>query len=72
MQIENLFEKDLTELQKKVEELKKENPDITTRVYEGRAPITLDDIWTKLCEIDLRLSSAFNEHILVNGIWRKP
>jgi len=74
MDIQNLRETDLVELQKKVEELKKENPDITTKVYqmEETGPATLKDVYDKLCSIELRLSTAFNEHVLINGIWRKP
>ena len=76
MDIRNLEQPDVEELQRKVEELKKRNPDITARVYDmsnvASAPVTLNDVWEKLCAIELRLSTAFNEHVLVNGIWRKP
>lgn len=74
MQIDNLRKEDVDEILKKVEELKKENPEIKSVVYKMTSPpsVTLEHVYAKLCEIQVTLSLAFNEHVLVNGIWRKP
>jgi len=75
MEIKNLFESDVTELEKKIGELKKENPDITHRVFKmDEIPnITIfdkvDEILEQVKTLQRTLDLIFADHVLINGKW---
>jgi len=72
----NLTEPNVDELKKKLEELKKDNPDLGYRFFEqkdeiapDRQEITLNNVMNKLEDIERQLNYIFGEHFLVDGKW---
>ena len=79
MEIKNLFESDVSELEKKIDDLKKGNPSITHRVYkmQDTTDTTLSNLISdrvselseKVKAIQQTLDLIFADHVLIDGKW---
>lgn len=71
MNIENLREMDVASLKQKVEEIKKENPLVTSEVYKmdniSDVISRLDSITEKLLDLERKFDRTFDGNGLING-----
>lgn len=83
MQIENLTPGDAVELEEKLSEMKKQNPDIEYRVLEmgdlketlGKGKVEnemLQEISDKIDALNGNFNRIFGEHILIKGEFKLP
>jgi len=74
MQIENLRDKDVETLSKTVEEIRTENPNITSRIYQmpDPGPSDIEKLTVQIQRLTELMEFVFGGHVLINGNWVRP
>lgn len=80
-EIRNLTDANVSELEEKLDELQKENPDIEYRFFrqddpketltESEVKARLDEINAKLGTLIDRFNLVFGNHFLIDGRWER-
>jgi hypothetical protein len=79
MEIKNLTEENVDTLQDVVDKIRKENPNVTSRVFEMKekkpdevAKVSIMDLMEAIEQLDRKLDHIFGGHVLLNGEFIKP